>query len=120
MSLLSDGAAFRVSTRLAAYGQAVLYSRGSTLSAAITARPGMVERVIETDTSSVYTHDTDFVLAVADAVWSVGGSFIPQPGDKITYDSKVYEVVNQGNSQCYSESDHRGLSWRIHTKEVAS
>lgn len=119
MSLLSDAAAYRAEVREAAYGQEIVYSRGE-LTATFIARVGLLERLIETNTSSMYTHESDFVFAIALAVWSVGGAFIPQPGDKITLGGKVYEVANLGNTQCYEESDSFGVSWRVHTKEVAS
>jgi len=119
MSLLSDGAALRASLRSAAAGQAVLYRRGSSLTAAITARVGAIVREIVSGEAVLLTHGTDFIFAVADAVWSDGvTTFTPQPGDKITYGGKVYEVAAMGGTQCYEPSDSHGVSWRVHTQEV--
>ncbi len=119
MSLLEDGANLRKDLRDDFGGQSILYQRGSTLSAAITARPGVVEREAIGSESVVYIHGTDFVFARSDALWAeTAESFVPQPGDIITFASKDYEVSALGGGQCYSESDHLDISVRVHAVEI--
>jgi len=120
MSLMSDGAALRASLRSAAFGSAISYTRGSTLSAAIVARSAIVQREMMTGESILIVDGRDFVFAVADAVWiEDGSSFTPQVGDKIAYGGSTYEVANHGDV-CYEPSDSSGVSIRVHTVEVAS
>lgn len=116
MSLLGDGAALRSSMRSAAFGNAILYARGSTLSAAITARVAPQVREVETTYGVILQRYTDFIVAAADCVWSQNdAAFLPQSGDRITYNSETYEVADQPPEPCYVLSDHAGVSLRIHT-----
>ena len=118
MSLLSDGAALRSSLRSAAFGTSILYTRGSTLSAAITARVGIAMYEQMTGAAVLQIHGTDFVFAVADAKWADETTFTPQAGDKIASGGKVYEVASHGGP-CWEPSDSAGVSIRVHTIEVS-
>ena len=119
MSLLSDGANLRDDLREDIGGQSILYQRGSTLSAAITARVGVVTREIISGDAVLAIHGTDFIFAIADAVWSQNATaFTPLAGDRVTYGGLIYEVAAIGGVQHYEPSDSHGVSWRVHTQEV--
>lgn len=117
MSLLSDGAAFRSTTRSAAGGQTVSYARGSTtLMASLTARVGIVFREVTTTYGATLQRSSDFIVTVADLVRDdTAAAFLPEVGDIITLGSVTYSVAEQDGESHYVESDSHGVSIRIHT-----
>jgi hypothetical protein len=121
-SLLQKGAELRNSMRSSAFGQTVSYKRvkdGVTLTATIIARPNLVDYEIDGGDAGLFFQSMDFVFDVAQAVWSENSeTFEPLAfNDSITYDGKTYEVAAVAGGQHFTYSDHKRLSWRIHTKE---
>jgi hypothetical protein len=49
-----------------------------------------------------------------------GSPATPKPGDRVTVDGKIYEVMAQPGQPCFVYSDQDETQYRIFTKRIAA
>ena len=125
MNLFDDGIRILLDAFEASVSQAMVYRRGS-LVVVVTVTQGQTEYQTYDDVGNLVTAVTDatFIMRASRLVFN-GEIVEPEPGDTIeetaentiTGQSRKYEIMPQGNLQCFSR-DPTGQLLRIHTKLI--
>lgn len=123
---MDRGAAALVRRMKLSAGREVVYSRGATLRADLTAWVGNTLFARRTDEpgASVVWGDRDYLIPVADLTAALGGQAVrlPQKGDRIaeTIDGTecVFELMTPTGEPVWRYADQTRQVFRLHTKRV--
>lgn len=79
------------------------------------------ETRVDSDSGEVIVRSrvVDFIVEAADLKVS-GQKIEPKPGDKIGFNSLVFELAAVGDEPCYRVHGRDYASYRLHTKQVGS
>jgi hypothetical protein len=117
LDLLKTGRAWLEGQRKSHMASPVLYCRGEA-EVEVAATMGKTEFEYGDEAGFVVkAHVTDFLIATADLVVA-GQQTLPLPGDRITADGVVYEVMSLAGQGHYRFCDPHRNTLRIHTKQV--
>lgn len=97
----------------------VEYARGSdTVTLYATVGRTIYEETDESGTI-IRSESRDYLIRAADL--ELDGTLVePAPGDKITEESRVYEVFSIGSEPCWRWSDStNSITYRVHAKRVS-
>ncbi|MCE5280332.1 MAG: hypothetical protein ABFD92_07820 [Planctomycetaceae bacterium] len=95
----------------------VSYSRGGQ-SVQVAATLGSTRYDVVDDTGAVMqARATDFIVSAADLILG-DAQITPRPGDRISLDGKVFEVLALAGGSHYRWCDPAGAMLRIHSKQV--
>jgi len=115
--LLRQGCQWLAQMRGAHCASQVTYRRRET-ELALSATFGRPDREVEDQFGvRVGATMTDFLIAAADFAPTFGE---PEPGDRITADGQVYEVLDLAGQGHWRWSDPHRTTFRIHTKQIAT
>ena len=123
MSALSDAVAGLAATLKNVAGESVVYTRGPTSSAPITAVSDVqTYEVLDQQGIPISVLSYDFLFTTADIV--VGSAQIePRPGDRIATTLNgvacTFEVMPLGTKPCAEWAEPDGIMLIVHTKKVA-
>ena len=125
MNLFDDGVGVLLDAFEASVSKTMVYRRGS-LAVVVTVTQGQTEYQTYDDVGNLVTAVTDatFIMRASRLVFN-GVVAEPEPGDTIEEtaegtiagQSRKYEVMPQGNLQCFTR-DPTGQLLRIHTKLI--
>ena len=122
MSALSRATQCLSSTLKRVAGEAVVYSRGLSLSVPLTAVHDMQSYEVVNDQGfpeTVIAHD--FLIAASDLV-SSDLPVLPRNGDQVSLTISgaacVFEAMPLGNRPCFEAADPDGVMLVVHTKKV--
>lgn len=112
--LIADGAGWLADKLIEHASQTVTYTRAAA-SVSVSAVIGRSE-FEQTDGEAITRfRSVDFLIRPEDLVLS-GSAATPARGDRITWGTGVYEVMDSGGRP--ANRDEHGTLWRIHTKQV--
>lgn len=102
----------------AVHGVNVTISRGASSTAISKAVPGRSQHDVTSNGQIVeQVKSRDYLIPVSD--YKFGGVVtLPQRGDRITEDGKIYAVLAMGTEAQWRYTDQTQLILRIHTKEM--
>ncbi len=115
MDLLKDGLDFLAKQRKEFMTQLVKYRRGAE-AIDVLATIGRTQYENEDEGGfRVGAHMVDFLISADDLM--IGGvAVVPEFGDEIEYNGKMFEVSHLSGEGCWRWSDPHGKTYRIHTK----
>ena len=118
VDLLEQASGWLANQRTKFLSRSVVYSRGN-VSVGVQATIGKTAFEVDDGYGMIEKWESrDFLITASDLVLG-GAAVTPQRGDRIADGGKVYEVLAPGKEDVYRPSDQYGVTWRIHTKQVA-
>lgn len=117
MSAFADDLNLGVDDQFDEAGETITLSRGG-VSGETTGIPEQANRPAEGGDTRIASADRQFVIRAAD--YLVGGStVVPQVGDRITWNSTLFEVQNIANGvDCFELYGSQGYAYRVFTAEI--
>lgn len=116
--LMASGVAAMAAGLKAWAGAAVTYRRRSGESATLTVTLGRTEREQSADRGFTSKVGTDDVLVTAsDFRAAFGDEAVPEDGDQIERDGRLWAARPTGGEPCWRWSDAYGVRMRIHVED---
>lgn len=118
MSLLRSALGALAAANHVALGASVIYRRRSGESATLTVTLGRTEREQSADRGFTSKVGTDDVLVTAsDFRAAFGDEAVPEDGDQIERDGRLWAARPTGGEPCWRWSDAYGVRMRIHVED---
>lgn len=117
MDILARAEEYARKLRRQSLSKLATYQRGSV------AKPLLVTQaatIAESDDGELIVNTTivDWIFEASELLIS-GSTTEPQPGDRIEWDGKTFELMALGGEKCWRWHGRDGKSYRVHTRLVA-